>query len=198
MFSIADNWRIKFLLLKKQILLLNSFDLRKQLLATNIYDLGSRNYLKSSKHGLMLIDPSADERFLFKSFSIPEKMFNKNGERKYIYKQSFDKFLGSDFFSFSTTNVNQAGNISYKILSDSSFANYAVELINKLVDDSNFDLENMNGSLSVEEKIIRHKMKTNYDGVLFLKNFSIMHLYIKCLNLVDEGIRNNSRQKRLD
>jgi asparagine synthase (glutamine-hydrolysing) len=65
---------------------LNPKTIRKKIFNTTIDQLGIYGILENLKHGMVVVDPSADRRLVTLSFGLPERLFFLHGKRKFLYR----------------------------------------------------------------------------------------------------------------
>jgi len=65
---------------------LNPGTIRKKIFNTTIDQLGIYGILENLKHGMVVVDPSADRRLVTISFGMPERLFFQQGKRKFLYR----------------------------------------------------------------------------------------------------------------
>jgi asparagine synthase (glutamine-hydrolysing) len=65
---------------------LNPGTIRKKIFNTTIDQLGIYGILENLKHGMVVVDPTADRRLVSLSFGLPERLFFQQGKRKFLYR----------------------------------------------------------------------------------------------------------------
>lgn len=180
--SLKKRLYITTVLLKRQKFFFTSRSLRLYLLQQNAFDLGARHYQRGFKHNLIVVDPTADERFLQMSLSFPEKLFNKKQIPKYIYKESFKSLLNHDFFSISTSNINQALNFKYKLNRDIKFKSSLQELRMIFLEDKNINIQLIHAGF--ENKDVEEELQQIADVNLIhlIRHVSLLRFYQKRVN----------------
>lgn len=177
--SLKHRLYIAMVLLKRQKFFFTSRSLKLYLLEHNTFDLGARHYQRGFKHNLIVVDPTADERFLKMSLSFPEKLFNKNQIPKYIYKESFKSLLNHNFFSISTTNISQALNFKYKLDRDLKFKSRLEELIKIYHKNKNIKVHFLQTCFQEKdaEEVLQKFADVNV--IHLLRHVSLLHFYQK-------------------
>lgn len=180
--SLKQRFYIIMVLLKRQKFFFTSRSLKLYLLEHNTFDLGARHYQRGFKHNLIVVDPTADERFLKMSLSFPEKLFNKNQISKYIYKESFKSLLNHDFFSISTTNINQSLNFKCKLDRDLKFKSQLFELSKIYQKNKNINIKFLHTSFHNNDTEKNLQMISDVNMVHLLRHVSLLHFCQKKFN----------------
>ncbi len=84
--------------------------LRKHIFYSNVDQLGQRSYLDSYNNAISITDPYSDRKFIEFSFGIPECLYNKFGDQKFIAKE----FL-ADLYSNVELNIRSGVPQAYDI-----------------------------------------------------------------------------------
>jgi asparagine synthase (glutamine-hydrolysing) len=173
-----------WILIKQQKLFFSSRSLRHFLIYRNCFDLGARHYQRGLKYKLHVVDPTADERFMKLCFSFPEQIFNKNSIQKYIYKKSFSNLLGENFFTFSTSNINQSLNFKYKFTSNEQSLSYLNAVINRYANSRIIRIEQLQKHIYSGEGKNRLEVQSDLNAVEILRHISILRIYEKKINFI--------------
>ena len=171
-------------LLKQQIFFINSKSLRHYLISQNCFDLGARHFVRGDRFSLILIDPTADERFLKISFSIPELLFNKFSQKKYLYHKAFVDIVGESFFSITTSNIHQSRNFRFKLAKDTNILPDVVKLISSFITNNYFRAEFISKHINSSKGYIVLDCKTDLEANEFLKSMSILDFCNKKSNFI--------------
>jgi hypothetical protein len=170
-------------LFKRQRIFFSKNEFRKYILYNNGYDLGARQYSRAFRNRIIALDPTADERFLLISYSIPEKLFNHNEVSKYIYRKSFNNILTSDFFSVSTSNIGQSANFRLKCENDKLLYQFLDDHLKLIGTNPNFISDRLSISEKVDnEAFIENFFLSDLAAINLLRHLSILRFYYKMSN----------------
>jgi hypothetical protein len=163
---------------------------KKNLQANILSFTGISWYLLSCKKNVQISDPTTDLRLINFLDSIPQNLFFKNGQRKYIFKKSFSGFLPREILENSKRQV-QAADFELRFKDYAANYNLSIEEIYQ-PEKQYFDL---------------HKIQSYFDHikkqpplgpskitiVQFLKAFSLINFFSKSKYLTFE--KNKKRWK---
>lgn len=177
--SIRERILVSWHLLNKQKVFFSSRGLRLYLISQNCFELGARHYQRGFDNAMLVVDPTADERFMKLSFSIPERLFNRNSVEKYMYKYSFLELLGKKFFTISTSNINQALHFRYKLESDLNILSHLENITKDYSDSRVMNIDLLKKCIQSHDGKKSLYFTSDLNAIEILRHISILHFYKK-------------------
>ena len=173
------NWKCEFKA-ENSILnipsILDSEKMRKELIQINAEVTGTRWFLAGFEKAVLVNDPTIDMRLLSFLMNLPSKYYYFNGRQKYLFRKIFDGRIYAPILNNPYT-IEQSFDLRHRILADSFFKDYMLEL-NKTKSLFPFiDVESLKNSFRTLENS-SSEIICNKEAMKFMKNLSILYLYI--------------------
>jgi|LakMenEpi03Aug12_release.lakeMendotaPanAssembly.Ray.scaffolds.fasta_scaffold96423_3 asparagine synthase (glutamine-hydrolysing) len=154
---------------------LNSNVLRESILYLNANVTGGRWYKEGFSFGIMTSDPTIDSRLVNYLFGIPEVYYNMGGATKYLFKKMMESKIYNPILNNPHT-IEQSFDLRHRILADSFFRDYMLELDKTGSLFPFIDVESLKYSFRTLENSTS-EVTSNKEAIKFMKNLSIVYLY---------------------